>query len=479
LKNLYLEPTPLQGHIRIPPSKSISHRAVICAGLAAGVSRIENVVLSEDIAATLEGMQATGVRIQKIQFLEEQREIENQPGIISAGNPQEVRANKGQGSAGEPENKEYQAIMAKSIETGEALIIDIQGSSTPNMVRDTIDCRESGSTLRFLLPLAARSGTEVTFLGRGKLGERPLDIYEHLFTEQGLIFRTKGESFLPLTVQGGLKPGVFRLEGNVSSQFISGLMFLLPLLEGDSEIIITTELESRGYVDLTLEVLSKFGIKVANSDYRQFYIEGGQKYQHQHYRIEGDYSQAAFWIVAAILGGRIDCWGLNPDSLQGDKAILDIVRKMGADIELKDGMISIPARSTRGTVIDAGQCPDLVPVLAVLGAVSEGTTRIINAGRLRIKESDRLKAIASELNKIGARVQETQDGLWIEGVRNLQGGTVDSWNDHRIAMALAVAAVKCHKPLIINGYDAVKKSYPHFWQDYAQLGGKCYERSLG
>lgn len=425
MNTIKIEPATLQGQIRIPPSKSISHRAVICAGLAAGTSRIENLIFSEDITATLNGMSMLGTKV----------------------------------------------VRAETAAEGEPSAVEIAGTPDLLLSGDIIDCQESGSTLRFLIPLAMKTGRKVSFTGRGKLVERPLDVYYQMFEEQGLTYHTIG-GFLPLTVEGSLQAGIYQVKGNVSSQFITGLMFLLPLLTADSKIVITTDLESKGYVDLTMDVQKKFGIEIENKDYREFAVKGGQKYQSCRYRVEGDYSQAAFWLVAGALGGKTDLLDLNPASLQGDRVILDIAQGMGVDFQKhSNGVLVLPA-STRGTVIDAGQCPDLVPVLTVLAALSKGTTRIINAARLRIKESDRLKTISSELNKLGANVQELDEGLLIEGVESLHGGTVDSWNDHRIAMALAVASIRSTGPVILTGADAVKKSYPHFWSDFAKLGGK-------
>jgi len=398
--------------------------------LAEGLSRIENIILSEDIKATLEGLVALGV-------------------------PEPV--------AEKEEN---------------SWTLNIRGTSKLKSVSSTVNCRESGSTLRFLVPLATLTGEKITFTGQGKLVERPLDAYYDIFDEQRLEYSTNG-GLLPLTVNGHLKPGTYKLKGNISSQFITGLMFLLPLLPADSELILTTELESRGYVDLTLDILQKFGIKIENRGYQEFYIEGNQRYKSNSFRVEGDYSQAAFWIVAGILGRRIDCLDLNPASLQGDKAILTVVRQMGADLEIKDNGVRVKGSAPQAALIDARHCPDLVPVLAVLAALSEGTTRIINAGRLRLKESDRLKAITTELTKLGAKIAELDQGLVIEGVENLTGGVVDSWNDHRIAMALAIASLKCKEPVYLTGYEAVNKSYPGFWKDFISLGGKIDERNLG
>ena len=425
MKEVRIQPSILSGKVKIPPSKSVSHRAVISAALAGGTSRISNVILSQDILATIEGMRSLGVT------------VEVQDG----------------------ENK------------GKPVTLIIHGKHDLEINNKTIDCRESGSTLRFLIPVAGLAGGEVTFTGEGKLVERPLDSYYKIFEEQGIHYRTT-DGYLPLTVRGSLKPGKFKLEGNISSQFITGLLFTLPLLQGDSNIIITTEMESKGYIDLTMDVMDQFGVKILNNDYKEFLINGNQRYTPKDYKIEGDYSQAAFWITAGIIGETITVLDLNPRSLQGDKAILDIVKAMGSDLRFTTEGVEARRSRTKSTVIDASQCPDLVPILAVLGALSEGTTRIIKAERLRIKESDRLKAISTELNKLGAKVRELSDGLEIEGVQELSGGTVDSWNDHRIAMAMAVASMRCSGPVTITGSDAVNKSYPHFWQDFSELGGK-------
>lgn len=432
MKKVRIRPAVLQGEVHIPPSKSICHRAIISACLARGLSQISNVILSEDITSTVEGMRSLGVSVRVVDY----------------------------------DGEKYTAGLM------------IEGQAKLKVTNPFINCGESGSTLRFLIPLAGLTGEEITFTGRGKLAERPLGPYFEIFKEQGIYHKTSGGS-LPLTVNGQIRPGVFKLRGDISSQFISGLMFLLPLLEGDSEIIVTTEMESKGYVDLTVDVLDKFGITIRNHEYKKFLIEGKQCYENRDFQIEGDYSQAAFWMAAGILGSGIACHGLNSFSLQGDKAVIAIIQDMGGDIRIKPESVEVRNSRLKGTVIDASQCPDLVPVLAVLGALSRGTTRIVNAGRLRLKESDRLKAISTELNKLGAQVRETGDGLLITGVEELSGGTVDSWNDHRIAMALAVASQRCTGPLTITGSDAVNKSYPHFWNDFEKLGGKINERSLG
>ena len=250
------------------------------------------------------------------------------------------------------------------------------------------------------------------------------------------------------------------------------MLFALPLLEGASEIVVTGKLESRSYIALTLSALADFGIKVEHEGYRHYYIAGGQQYKPRDYQVEGDYSQAAFWLVAGTLGSPITCQGLRADSLQGDSAIVPIIRAMGGYLEQDAKTVTAQPRATHGITIDAADCPDLVPVLTVLAALSEGTTHIINAGRLRIKECDRLRAMTNELNKIGGQITELPEGLIIEGRASLRGGVLECWNDHRIAMSLAVAALKCSEPLILRGTECVAKSYPRFWEDYATLGGR-------
>lgn len=425
-----ITPGKLAGEIIVPPSKSLSHRAVIAAGLSKGTSVVDNIIFSEDITATCKAMEALGVSI--------------------------IRQNNGDGT----------------------VKLTITGSENLHVKKDVIDCSESGSTIRFFIPIALTEQNNVTFTGRGKLVTRPLKEYYNIFEEQGIKYSTT-EGALPLNVNGKLKAGNFKIAGDVSSQFITGLLFTLPLLEGDSEITITKNLESKGYVDLTLDVLNKFGVAVENDNYKVFRIKGNQNYKAHDYRVEGDFSQAAFWLAAGAVGGNISCSDLNPESLQGDKAILDIMKKMNSNIKEADGKIVSSEAQTAASVIDGSECPDIIPVLSVLAAVSSGTTEIINAGRLRIKECDRLKAMATELTKLGADIEEKEDGLIIRGKAQLKGGEVDSWNDHRIAMSLAVASISCSEPVIIKNSGSVKKSYPTFWEDFKKLGGKLDEWSMG
>jgi 3-phosphoshikimate 1-carboxyvinyltransferase len=415
----------LRGSVRIPSSKSISHRAVICAGLSQGVSNIGNINFSQDIDATIDAMKSFGVQAEKGDFS-----------------------------------------------------LKISGAGKLDVTDENIDCFESGSTLRFLIPIAALTGRKVVFSGRGELVNRPLGPYYEIFDEKHVKYETK-DGKLPLTVEGKLTSGEYRIRGDVSSQFISGLLFSLPLLEGDSKIIITSELESKAYVDLTVDMLKRFSVNVDNLAYREYRIKGNQSYKAVDCSVEGDFSQAAFWLVAGTLGADVECLGLDLASLQGDKAILDIIRRMGGRIEVKGGSVRALQAKTRGITFDASECPDLVPAVTVLAALSEGTTEIVNAARLRIKECDRLKAICTELNKIGADIEEKEDGLIIRGRERLTGGVTCSWGDHRIAMSLAAASTRCSGPLVIEDSSSVRKSYPEFWNHFKMLGGILDERNMG
>lgn len=422
---LTIYPESLAGEVIIPPSKSMSHRAVICAGLSEGISTINNIGISQDIEATCEAMKSFGIRVEK------------------SGTSLRIKGNK--------------ALELKN---------------------SLIECRESGSTLRFIIPIVALTGRPVAFHGKGRLVERSLEPYFRIFEKQGIKYETD-IGRLPLCIDGRLTPGEFQLEGNISSQFISGLMFALPLLERDSRITITSGLESKPYVDLTMKILKDFSIDIENHDYRDFFIKGNQQFRAKDYTVEGDFSQAAFWLAAGALGSDVSCRGLDMDSMQGDKSVLDIISSMGGKIVTSADTVRALTSDTVGTVIDASQCPDLVPILAVLGALGEGRTEIVNAKRLRLKESDRLKAISIELGKLGACIVERQEGLVVDGIKSLKGGRVDSWNDHRIAMALAVAATRCEEPVIINNASCVNKSYPDFWKHYKALGGRINERIMG
>ena len=430
MADLKIIPSKLKGSVKIPPSKSMAHRAIICAALSDGICRIDNIDYSDDIIATINAMNSLGATIEKH---DDYIEV---VGIYK--NINKIKRNR------------------------------------------IIDCNESGSTLRFLVPISLLFKGSNKFIGKGNLGKRPLTTYYNIFNNQGIKYSYE-ENNLNLVVDGELKPGVFEVEGNISSQFITGLLFALPLLNGDSKITITKEMESKGYIDLTLKAISDFGIEIINNNYSEFIIKGNQKYNARNYRVEGDYSQAAFFLCADGLGNNVVCRDLDLNSLQGDKEIIDILERMNVVFNANEiGLSGEVNGELISTVIDGSQCPDIIPVLSAVSALSKGTTEIINAGRLRIKECDRLSAVTSELKKLGAQIIEKEDGLVITGVEKLQGG-VEVWShkDHRIAMTLAIASTMCKKPIIIKDYECVAKSYPSFFEDFKALGGNIHEWNVG
>ena len=430
MADLKIYPSKLKGEVKIPPSKSMAHRAIICAALSDGLCIIENIDYSDDIIATIDAMNSLGAKIVK--------------------------------------HKDY-------IE-----VIGAYGSDEKPQETRIIDCNESGSTLRFLVPISLLFKGSSKFIGRGNLGKRPLTTYYNIFERQGIEYSYE-EGNLNLVINGELNPGTFEVEGNVSSQFITGLLFTLPLLKEDSKIIITTEMESKGYIDLTLRAMSDFGVEIINNNYREFIIKGNQKYNARNYRVEGDYSQAAFFLCADSLGNDVLCKDLDLNSLQGDKEVIYILERMNVIFNANDiGVNGTTNGELISTVIDGSQCPDIIPVLTSVAALTKGTTEIINAGRLRIKECDRLAAVTSELNKLGAKIIEKEDGLVVTGVEKLQGG-VEVWShkDHRIAMTLAIASTRCEEPIVIKDYECIAKSYPNFFEDFKALGGNVHEWNVG
>lgn len=412
-----IHPKKLAGTLLVPPSKSLSHRAIIAAGLAEGTSRISNVLDSVDIQATIRAMTALGAKIEK------------------KGNE-----------------------------------LWITGSKV-GRTNHVIDAHESGSTLRFLIPIALVNQEPMTFTGVNQLIHRPLDSYFELFDQFHISYTHPQDAYLPLQTKGGLQAGVYKIAGNISSQFITGLLYALPLLDGDSKIILSTPLESKGYVDLTLDMLARFGIHIIQKNEFEYDIPGNQHYQPANYQVEGDYSQVAFYLVANTLGADIKLLGMNENSYQGDKKIIADIEKMNGKIAFKENELECLPSQTIGATIDFSQSPDLGPALTVLASLSEGTSEFINAKRLRIKECDRITCMKNELSKMGAQIIEHPEGMTITGVEQLHGAVVDSCNDHRVAMALAMASLKTEGDLTILRAEAVSKSYPHFWQDFEKLGG--------
>lgn len=396
-----ITPRKLSGSITPPPSKSQAHRLIIAAALAAGESHLSNVALSQDIVATLNCMRALG---------------------------------------------------AQAAEDG-SVIRGLGGHAQHFAALPELDCGESGSTLRFLIPVSLAVAGGGVFSGHGRLMERPQGPYETLFAQKNIAFvRENGK----LRVEGKLASGIYELPGDVSSQFITGLMYALPMLEGDSEIHLTTPLESSGYVDMTVDALNAFGVEIESVD-GGWYIPGGQCGKAMDAAVESDYSQAGFYFAARLLGSAVELKGLNPNSAQGDAVIVPY-----ADALSQPGEVTL----------DVSQCPDLVPPLAAMAALRAGEiTHIVGAARLRIKESDRLATVTAQLNALGAEIRELPDALTVQGVTSLHGGKVSGCNDHRIAMMLAIAATCATDAVTITGAECVAKSYPNFWEDYAALGG--------
>ncbi len=405
--NIKLTHGQLGGRVTPPSSKSQAHRFLIAAALTGGESRITGVMHSQDIDATLDCMTRLGAQCTR-----------PAPGAVTI-----------RGIGGKP--------------------LPGEDASLP-----LLDCGESGSTLRFLIPVALAVAGGGVFTGRGRLMERPQQPYEALFADKGISFTREKNT---IRVQGRLRGGVYPIAGNVSSQFITGLLYALALLEEPSEIRLIGPLESSGYVDMTLDALRRFGIAVTPTE-QGWRLPGGQRYTPQEGEIEADYSQAAFWYAARALGSPVSVNGLREDSVQGDR-VIEVFRRE----------LSRPGEVT----LDVRECPDLVPPLALMAALRKGEcTNLVGAGRLRIKESDRLDTVSGQLNLLGAQVEQRAESLHILGVDALRGGTVSGCNDHRIAMMLGIAATRCTAPVTLMGAECVAKSYPHFWEDYAALGGK-------
>ncbi len=405
--DIQITPSPISGSIEAIASKSFAHRALICACLARGKSKIKINTTSADIEATVSCLENLGAVIEK-------------NGTVYSVSPINIPCEKAE-----------------------------------------IDCCESGSTLRFLLPVICALGTKTLVHGSGRLPERPLSPLKEELIRMGADI---SDSF-PLDVSGRIPAGEFTLRGDVSSQFVTGLLMALAYL-GGGKINLLPPVESRPYIDMTVQVLKQFGADIYEEN-NIFYINNSPLTGCD-FTVEGDWSNAAFPLC---MGAEVT--GLNPESTQGDKAIIDVLKNMGAVLTENGGNYKADVSSLRGCEIDASDIPDAVPVIAAIASTADGKTVIYNAGRLRLKESDRIQTVCEMLRSLGADISETDDGMVINGKKSLSGGEVNSFNDHRIAMAAAVAAVKCENAVIIRSAEAVNKSYPEFFNDYNKLGGKA------
>ena len=402
----------LCGEVTVPPSKSAAHRALICAALGDGVSRVTPYCTSKDIKATVSCLKSLGMNI-------------------------------------EEDEKGYTVSKGDVIKGG------------------TLNFFESGSTARFLLPIAAALGANITGIGEGRLPERPVGTLTKLFGEHGIEASADN---LPITLNGRMTGGDFRLPGNISSQYISGLLLAAPLCDGDVNIIPTTAVESVGYIDMTIAAMEKYGVIVdeTNNGWR---VSKDSRYVGANTTVEGDWSQAAFFMAAAAIGGEIKICGLDFVSNQGDMAALDVFAAFGADINIENDVLHIKHGHLRGIEVNATDIPDMVPAIAVTAAYASGKTVIQSAERLPIKESDRIKPTIAILTAMGIKTEELPDGMVIFGGKP-KGAVIDGANDHRIVMAAAVAATFAEGESIIKGYEAVNKSYPEFFSDFIKIGGK-------
>ena len=396
--NIHIEKGIANGTVLAPPSKSMAHRLLICAALSRGESVIKNLSFSEDISATADCIRALGADCR--------------------------------------------------IEGDTAFVCGIDFNKTVN---NTLCCRESGSTIRFFVPICLLFSNEITLTGSEYLLKRPMNIYADICKERGLTFDLNDKN---LTVKGKLESGIFKMPGNVSSQFVSGLLFVLPLLSGDSKIELIGGIESKSYIEMTISALSCFGVSISWENENTLYIKGNQKYKPQNLAVEGDYSNTAFFEALNIFGGNVLVEGLNKNSLQGDRVYLDIMPKL-----------------LSGTpTVDIKDCPDLAPVLFAVAAANNGA-RFTGTKRLKIKESDRGSAMREELSKFGIEsVIEENEITVFKGELKPPKAILDGHNDHRIVMALSVLSTLTGGE--IEGAEAVKKSFPDFFTKLSGLGIK-------
>lgn len=409
--NIKINSAKIAGEIEAISSKSYAHRALICAALADKTSQIVCNTISDDITATVSCLNSLGANI-----------------IY--------------------ENKVFKVTPIKF----------------ENDLKK-LDCGESGSTLRFLIPIICAFGFQAQITMHGRLPNRPLSPLKEILEENGCKLLKKDNI---LYISGKLKPNTYEIDGSVSSQFISGLLFAATILKSKLKIVVKGKFESKSYVDLTLNVLEKFGVTYIEND--NTYELKNNCYKPANANVEGDWSNAAFWLCAGgLLEKGLKVRGLNLNSVQGDKKIIDLLEKFGADVKVSDNEIFVKKSNLKGIVIDASNIPDLVPILCVFACCCDGETVITNASRLRIKESDRIKTTIEMINNLGGNAKETTDGIVVKN-SELTGGKVNSYNDHRIAMSAAVASILCKNEVIIEDAGAVNKSYPEFFEDFKKLG---------
>ena len=413
MEQIKITPCPLSGEVTVPPSKSAAHRNIICAALTSGESVVSPACHSEDIDATISCVKALGATVDE----------KNGAFYIIGINRDEVL------------NKEV-----------------------------TLDCGESGSTLRFMIPIAAALGANATFIGHGRLPLRPITALTDILSANSVVCSSEK---LPLTIKGKLDVNNYPISGNISSQYLTGLLFAIGINGGTAKL--TTPLQSAGYIDLTMKIMSNFGVKITENN--GVYSASGD-FSTTNTVIEGDWSQACFFLSAGALGGEIKIKGLDFDSTQGDMSVTELYKNFGTEIEKKETYLFVKSNKLNAIEIDCSQIPDAVPALAIVAAMSQGKTKIYGGERLRIKETDRIKTVVDGLTAMGIKVEELEDGMIITGGQP-KGSRVLGTGDHRIVMAFSVLAAYAEGETVIEGYKAINKSYPLFFQDFKKLGGKA------
>ena len=413
--NAKCAPSEISGTIRAISSKSDAHRILICAALSKKRTRIYCNVMSKDIAATISCLESMGTDISV--------------------------------------DGDFITVIPKEFNK-----------------KAEINCNESGSTLRFLMPVVSALGIDTIINGSGRLPQRPISPLKEEMEKKGVTFHTDNK--FPLHLTGQLQSGEYEIQGNISSQFITGLLFALPLLNGDSKIKLIPPVESKSYLDITLSVLRKFGIQIDEQE-NTYTIKGNQQFlSPEEISVEGDWSNASFFLCAGALCKKgVTLTDLDINSPQGDKKILEVLTSMGADVTISGNEITVKKNKLSGITVDASDIPDAVPIISVVASACKGDTKIINAQRLRIKESDRIKSVVEMLHSVGGSVEETDDGMIIHGGATLNGGVVNGYNDHRIVMSASILSTLCKEDVIITDSNAVEKSYPDFFDDFNKMGG--------
>jgi len=433
-------------HIPIPSSKSITQRAIAAALLSNGASVIENFSECDDTTAALRMAQRLGAKVYRengILYIEGNSFLHNchdRTNILRSCGLKPPRPS----------------------DTLPPLPLQRRGIMEGNLLRSShLHSGESALALRMFAPIAALSGEEIMFIGEGSLLNRPVDMIVNAL-EQGGVKCTTNDGKLPLTLSEKLKNGHFHIDGSVTSQILTGLLMALPVVEGDS-VVVVENLKSKPYIDLTMDVLQSFGIEIENNNYHTFFIRGNQRYSPCRYVVEGDWSSAVFWLVAGAIYKSVSVSGLNPNSKQADRAILDALKLANCTVECQKGIFTSKKSEIAPFTFDASDYPDLIPILTLLAACAKGVSKIYGAYRLAFKESDRTAVLIQQFAKAGISLRQNDDILEITG-GDIQGCTINPHNDHRIAMTFGIASLVATSEIMIENKECVRKSYPDFWK---------------